>query len=66
MLCYRPGAVYGRFFVQQMAFLRDLGCDPLQGFLFSPAVSAVDFQRMVLEGAGLDLECDSKSSQELN
>ncbi len=33
----------------QMAFLRDLGCDQLQGYLFSPPVSAADFERMVRE-----------------
>ena len=41
--------------VQQMAFLRDLGCEQMQGFLFSPAVSAADFKRMVLAGTRLDL-----------
>ena len=48
--------------VQQMAFLRDLGCDQLQGFLFSPAVSAAEFKRMVLAGTRLDLEPDSRPS----
>lgn len=48
--------------VQQMAFLRDLGCDQLQGFLFSPAVSSADFKRMVLAGTRLDLESGSRSS----
>ena len=33
--------------VEQMHFLRDLGCDQLQGFLFSPAVTADDFERML-------------------
>lgn len=42
--------------VQQMAFLRDLGCDQLQGFLFSPAVPAADFKRMVQDGVRLDLQ----------
>jgi EAL domain-containing protein (putative c-di-GMP-specific phosphodiesterase class I) len=32
-----------------MAFLRDLGCDQLQGYLFSPAVQAADFERIVRE-----------------
>lgn len=41
--------------VQQMAFLRDLGCDQMQGFLFSPAVSAAEFKRMVLAGTRIDL-----------
>jgi len=31
---------------EQMAFLRELGCDQLQGYLFSPAVSAMEFSRM--------------------
>jgi diguanylate cyclase (GGDEF)-like protein/PAS domain S-box-containing protein len=36
---------------EQMAFLRDLGCDQLQGFLFSPAVPAAEFARMLQDGA---------------
>ena len=35
--------------VEQMEFLRDLGCDQLQGYLFSPPVSADDFEQMVRE-----------------
>lgn len=38
---------------EQMAFLRDLGCDQLQGWLFSPAVTAADFARMQAEGKRL-------------
>lgn len=38
---------------EQMAFLRDLGCDQLQGYLFSPAVSAAEFERMQREGTRL-------------
>ena len=34
---------------EQMAFLRDLGCDQLQGYLFSPAVQAADFEILVRE-----------------
>ena len=34
---------------EQMAFLRDLGCDQLQGYLFSPAVTAMEFARMQRE-----------------
>ncbi len=40
---------------EQMAFLRDLGCDQLQGYLFSPPVSANDFARMVRENKRLNL-----------
>ncbi|MGZ8320271.1 MAG: EAL domain-containing protein [Telluria sp.] len=40
---------------EQMAFLRDLGCDQLQGFLFSPAVSAAEFERMQREGVRLSV-----------
>jgi diguanylate cyclase (GGDEF)-like protein/PAS domain S-box-containing protein len=40
---------------EQMAFLRDLGCDQLQGYLFSPAVGAVEFARMQTEGQRLAL-----------
>ncbi|MBP7202489.1 MAG: EAL domain-containing protein [Propionivibrio sp.] len=35
--------------VEQMGFLRDLGCDQLQGYLFSPPVPAAEFERMVRE-----------------
>jgi len=42
--------------VEQMNFLRNLGCDQLQGFLFSPGVSADEFERMVREGVRLKLE----------
>ncbi|HZV65990.1 MAG TPA: EAL domain-containing protein [Telluria sp.] len=38
---------------EQMAFLRDLGCDQLQGYLFSPAVTAIEFARMQREGQRL-------------
>ena len=41
---------------EQMAFLRDLGCDQLQGFLFSKPLPADDYERMVREGARLDLQ----------
>ncbi|MCE3604444.1 EAL domain-containing protein [Massilia sp. P8910] len=38
---------------EQMAFLRDLGCDQLQGYLFSQAVSADDFAHMQREAKRL-------------
>jgi diguanylate cyclase (GGDEF)-like protein/PAS domain S-box-containing protein len=38
---------------EQMQFLRDLGCDQLQGYLFSPAVPAADFERLLREGQRL-------------
>lgn len=41
--------------VEQMAFLRDLGCDQLQGWLFSPAVTANDFARMQQEARRLNV-----------
>ena len=40
---------------EQMAFLRDLGCDQLQGYLFSKPLSADDFVRLVLQDARLDV-----------
>jgi EAL domain-containing protein (putative c-di-GMP-specific phosphodiesterase class I) len=40
---------------EQMAFLRDLGCDQLQGYLFSPAVSATEFARMQRDGERLSV-----------
>jgi EAL domain-containing protein (putative c-di-GMP-specific phosphodiesterase class I) len=41
--------------VEQMSFLRDLGCDQLQGYLFSPAVAAAEFARMMSEGERLSV-----------
>ncbi|TXT41562.1 MAG: do [Comamonadaceae bacterium] len=41
---------------EQMAFLRQLGCDQLQGYLFSPPVPVPDFERLVLSGARLALD----------
>ncbi|CAN7214770.1 EAL domain-containing protein [Pseudoduganella sp. LjRoot289] len=38
---------------EQMSFLRDLGCDQLQGYLFSQPVPADDFERMLREGKRL-------------
>jgi diguanylate cyclase (GGDEF)-like protein/PAS domain S-box-containing protein len=40
--------------VEQMSFLRELGCDQLQGYLFSPPVAADEFARMVREGKRLE------------
>ena len=40
---------------EQMTFLRDLGCDQLQGYLFSPALPALDFARKVRDGERLPL-----------
>jgi EAL domain-containing protein (putative c-di-GMP-specific phosphodiesterase class I) len=42
--------------LEQMRFLRDLGCDQLQGFLFSPAISAEDFGVMIAEGRRMALD----------
>lgn len=41
---------------EQMAFLRDLGCDQLQGYLFSPPVAAADFENLIRKGQRLSLE----------
>ncbi|WP_295999852.1 EAL domain-containing protein [Rugamonas sp.] len=38
---------------EQMSFLRELGCDQLQGYLFSQPVPAADFERMLREGKRL-------------
>lgn len=40
---------------EQMAFLRDLGCDQLQGYLFSHAVNATAFARMQRDGERLSV-----------
>ena len=42
--------------LEQMAFLRSLGCDQLQGFLFSPPVAATTFELMVREKKRLRLD----------
>jgi len=41
---------------EQMAFLRNLGCDQLQGYLFSPPLSAEAFELMCKEGRRLALD----------
>jgi EAL domain-containing protein (putative c-di-GMP-specific phosphodiesterase class I) len=38
---------------EQMRFLRDLGCDQLQGYLFSPPVPDADFAAMLRDGKRL-------------
>jgi diguanylate cyclase (GGDEF)-like protein/PAS domain S-box-containing protein len=40
---------------EQMTFLRDLGCDQLQGYLFSAAVTASEFARMLRDGERLTI-----------
>ncbi len=42
--------------LEQMEFLRKLGCDQLQGFLFSQPIPAGDFANMVSNGVRLALE----------
>ncbi|MTW13968.1 EAL domain-containing protein [Pseudoduganella eburnea] len=39
--------------IEQMSFLRELGCDQLQGYLFSQPIPAADFERMLGEGKRL-------------
>jgi diguanylate cyclase (GGDEF)-like protein len=39
---------------EQLAFLREQGCDEIQGFLFSPAVPAEKITELLLEGRSLD------------
>lgn len=38
---------------RQVKILRELGCEEIQGWLFSPAVPAADFQRLLVEGRRL-------------
>ena len=40
----------------QMEFLRRLGCDQLQGYLFSPPVSAEELDQMIRENRRLQLD----------
>ena len=42
--------------VAQMTFLRELQCDQLQGFLFSPALTAIAFEDMVRKDVRLTLD----------
>ncbi|MFI4941151.1 MAG: putative bifunctional diguanylate cyclase/phosphodiesterase, partial [Burkholderiales bacterium] len=42
--------------LEQMTFLRDLGCDQLQGFLFSQPVPVAEFTDMVTRGARLAID----------
>lgn len=42
--------------LEQMAFLRELGCDQLQGYLFSQPISCDEFADMVSNGARLALD----------
>ncbi|AGX88671.1 putative bifunctional diguanylate cyclase/phosphodiesterase [Candidatus Symbiobacter mobilis] len=44
---------------EQMVFLRNLGCDQLQGFFFSPAVDAIRFEEMVRNGERLQVHAYS-------
>jgi diguanylate cyclase (GGDEF)-like protein len=39
--------------IEQMSFLRELGCDQLQGYLFSQPIGVADFERMLREGKRL-------------
>jgi len=41
---------------EQMVFLRNLGCDQLQGYLFSPAIEAGAFAQMLAEKRRLSLD----------
>ena len=41
---------------EQMRFLRQLGCDQLQGYLFSPPLGADAYARLVAEDRRLDLD----------
>ncbi len=46
----------------QMTFLRGLGCDQLQGYLFSPPVAATEFEHMVREKRRLCLDAKPQKS----
>ncbi|WP_179958254.1 EAL domain-containing protein [Chitinimonas arctica] len=43
----------------QLNYLRDHGCDEIQGFYFSPPVSAADFETMLREGRRMELPLPS-------
>ena len=39
--------------LEELAVLRDLGCDEIQGYLFSPPIPALEFEALVREGRTL-------------
>jgi EAL domain-containing protein (putative c-di-GMP-specific phosphodiesterase class I) len=41
---------------EQMAFLRALGCDQLQGYLFSPPIPVEQYEQMVRDDVRLQLD----------
>lgn len=47
---------------EQMAFLRDLGCDQLQGYLFSSPIAADAFEYMIKEKRCLLLDNENSIS----
>lgn len=44
----------------QLDFLRQLGCDEIQGYLFSPPVGSVDFNRLLADGYTLERAVEKK------
>jgi diguanylate cyclase (GGDEF)-like protein/PAS domain S-box-containing protein len=44
----------------QLEFLRQLGCEEIQGFLFSPPVPTADFGRLLTDGYTLELAIEKK------
>ncbi|MFL9925018.1 EAL domain-containing protein [Herbaspirillum lusitanum] len=46
---------------QQLQFLKDAGCDELQGYLFSPPVPAQKFHEMLMSGKRLELSSDKNA-----
>jgi EAL domain-containing protein (putative c-di-GMP-specific phosphodiesterase class I) len=38
---------------EQLLFLKEQGCDEMQGYYFSPPVPTVDFSRMLMEKKSL-------------
>ncbi len=55
-LCAALTCSQGRFFkqleqlVSQLSFLREHGCDQMQGFYFSPPVPALAFEKLLRQG----------------
>jgi EAL domain-containing protein (putative c-di-GMP-specific phosphodiesterase class I) len=39
--------------LEELAVLRDLGCDEIQGYLFSPPIPALEFEALVRSGKTL-------------
>ena len=47
---------------KELSILKQLKCHSMQGYLFSPALAAKDFERLLLESSGATIKPNGKSS----